>query len=286
MKSISIVIFSFILFSNHLLAQNRLRFHHNLKAKNLNIPQVYKGKIHPLIQSSVENQKADTITLVYKNTKGQQKKIVGIPVKKAKCVLTLDKGIPVVDFWQLTIWPSDINTNGDTIYVSPTMKLGDWRYEIDLYRPTVGSPTRLIKVNFSAWSFGVGTVPFRIRQKVSSNPMLVTTNLNFIFNFGRTWGFSKISNRAITNYSLSVGPFIGAAPADLKKIYYKDPSLYKADQTNFALTYGGNLIFARNNFGLVLSMGFDTSIGPNSSQWLYQNKLWYGLGINTSLGFN
>lgn len=245
-----------ILITSGVLSQNRSKFHHIIKKTKVDnnyLPLIYKDK----------NGKVQTVTICSKQLKG---------------VITLDKGVPVIDFWAIT----DANFATNPNCISKNTELG--RFEIDLSRDNVGSPTRYIKVPFRAWTFGIGTTPFRFRPKTDSSFSTVSSNLGISFSYGKTWGYSKISPRAITNFSLTAGPFIGLSSVDLKKSTVNNPSSWKTDRTNVALSYGINAVFARNNLGFVISVGFDNNFGQDSKKWSYQNKPWFGLGINTNLG--
>ncbi len=248
--------FILLLFASSLLGQNRSKFHHIIKKSDIEsgyLPLVYKDK----------DGKVQNVTLCSNKLNG---------------IITLDKGIPVIDFWAIT----DNDFADKPNCISRNTELG--RFELDLSRKKVGDPTRYVKVPFTAWTFGVGTTPFRYRPKADSSFSTVSSNLGLSINYGKTWGVSKISPRAITNLSFTVGPFIGLSSVDLKKSTVTNPSSWKTDRTNVAVSYGINAIVARNNLGFVFSIGFDNNFGQDSDKWSYQNRSWFGLGINTNLG--
>ncbi|MBX9889456.1 MAG: hypothetical protein K2Y30_16165 [Flavobacteriaceae bacterium] len=239
------------------LAQNRSKFYHKIK------------------KSDIES---GYLKLVYKDKNGNVKDISPCS-EYLKGIIALDKGVPVIDFW------SFINDNNSDISkcISNNTELG--KFEIDLTpRKKVGDPTKFIVIPFRAWTWGIGTTPFRFRPKTESSFSTISSSLGVSLNYGRTFGWSTISPRAINNFSITVGPFVGMSSVDLKKSTVKSPTTWTTDRINAAFTYGINSIFARNNFGLVLSLGFDNNFGENSKVWSYQNKPWFGLGINTSLG--
>ncbi|WP_020599892.1 hypothetical protein [Spirosoma panaciterrae] len=155
-------------------------------------------------------------------------------------------------------------------------------------RNTYGQPTRVLVLPFSAINLGVNTLPFRIRQKVTVDetgatiPATGTSAFQLAFNVGYTYGFSQITTRAITNWSATIGGYFGPSTADLKKETVKHPSLWTTNQTNATLTYGFNLILARNNFGLVFAYGFEKALGMNKEEWVYNGKPYFGFGINTN----
>lgn len=256
MKSTLLLILSLFV-SLATFAQNRSKFYHKIK------------KAH--IESGY-------LKLVYKDKNGV-KKDISVCGKYLKGIITLDKGIPVIDFWSIT---NDKNANDPTC-ISNHTELG--KFEIDLTpRNKVGDATKYIVVPFRAWTWGIGATPFRYRPKTETSFSTISSSLGVTVNYGRTFGWSKISTRAINNFSITAGSFIGLSSVDLKKSTVKSPTTWATDRTNAAFTYGLNAIFARNNFGLVLSVGLDNNFGENSKEWSYQNKPWFGIGINTSLG--
>jgi hypothetical protein len=106
--------------------------------------------------------------------------------------------------------------------------------------------------------------------------------LNYIF------GCSHITGRSINNYSVTVGPFVGFSTAELKKETVKTPKIWENNKTvnriNPAFSYGVSITGARNNFGFVVSGGIDHALNDMADNWSYQDKFWFGIGINTSLG--
>lgn len=245
--------------------QNRARFHHRIKKT-----EVDRGYLK----------------IGYKDSSGTFHRVTLCrPYHKA--IITLDKGVPQVDFWSLVQSEQQEveqvqKAAADTCLNNKTPIR---KFEIDLSpRKTLGDPTRYIKVPFRAWTWGVGTTPFRYRPKADSSFATVSANLSASVNFGRTFGTSTISPRAINNRSITVGAFLGVSTADLKKSTVKRPSSWTTDRTNIAVNYGINAVLARNNFGLVFSIGADHNFGENAKEWSYQDKLWFGLGINTGLG--
>jgi hypothetical protein len=237
------------------VAQNRAGFHHIIR-------------------------KSQFDSLTYRNTKTGETKRLALTSDKVG-VVSLDKGIAIVDLWSITGNPgetSDATINNQT-------KLGDWRLEIDLTRKSLGEPTKLVKIPYEAWAFGIGTIPLRLRPPRNGLSAATSSQLTFVGNYNYVTGNSYITHRAINNYSISYGVFLGLATADIKKNTLKDANLYTTDRTNIAATGGVNVILSRNNLGLVISVGLDKGFGKQSGEWIYQMQPWLGLGIQTSLGF-
>lgn len=199
------------------------------------------------------------------------------------CILSLDgKGGIAVDFWRIV---DSLNDNIDTIVNRKTKTLS---FVLTDGRKSIGQATKVIRVPFSAWTWSVGTTPVRYRFKTDSSFSTISTALSISISYGYTFGRSKITSRAINNKSITIAPFIGLVSADLKKETVTIPKTWDAakttTQTNVVFSYGISTTFARNNLGIVVSIGLDHMMGSNANKWSYQDKPWIGLGINTNLG--
>jgi hypothetical protein len=271
MRSFTLVTLLFLLVTTAVSAQATWKFHHVIKASRLGqITTTRKANKQEQEQvQEVPKVNGRIIPLVWRDDSTSKNHAFQLCSAKLSGVITLEKGVPVVDFWSIG---SDAGITQKTPpCISMETDIKDRKFQLDLSpRETLGDPTRVVSVPFRAWPFNVITVPFRIRAKYEDVPTTVTSNIGFALNVGHMRGFSLITNRAITNYSATIGGFIGLSTADLKKAQYKDQSQYVSDQTNAALSYGASLILARNNLGVVLSYGWDHSLGTKSSQWIYQ----------------
>jgi hypothetical protein len=198
-----------------------------------------------------------------------------------KGVITVSGGNINVDVWQI----KDATTcpNGITL-TTPITQL-----RIVDGRTYFGLPTKVLWLPFQQINIGVNTLPFRYRFPVNQTDStktagLGTTSFQLALNFGYTWGWSAITTRNIFNYSFTLGGYAGPSTTDLKKGVYKDQTKYVLDQTNATMTYGLNLVLARNNLGLVFAYGWETCLGENSEQWVYNEQPYLAFGINTSFG--
>jgi hypothetical protein len=218
------------------------------------------------------------LPLIYKD-KENKLQPVSICSDKLYGIIRISEGVPVVDFWP--IFNDDNANNPDCI--SKNTELG--RFEIDLSRKKVGDPVRFVKVPFSGWIFGIGTTPFRFRPETKSFSSTVSSQIGINATYGKYVGYSRVSESAITNYGLIIGPFAGITEVRLEKgTVVENPDTWVADRTNAAFTYGLNIALTRNNLGVVFSFGFDHNFGTDSKDWAYQNKPWIGIGVNTYLG--
>lgn len=232
-----------------------------------------------------------------------QNKILYIGHKqKLKCSIKLNSsGKILVDFWQILNKTkkckrevSDKHRDQiDTINSAMAFDLDKLPILYD-NRDSIGKPTKALFVPFTALSFGFLTLPFRLRPSERISPTdnstitASTPKPDIAISGGYTWGYGVITNRAIINYSLTLGGFVGLTSAEIKNGVVKSSSALfggTKTQTNAALSYGGTITFARNNFGIVLALGLDNSFGDFSQDWIYQNKPWFGVGISANLGF-
>jgi len=232
-------------------------------------------KIHHIIKKSAIE--SGYLPLIYKD-KENKLQPVSICSDKLYGIVRISEGVPVVDFWPII---NDGYANNSHC-ISKNTELG--RFEIDLSRKKVGDPVRYVKVPFSGWIFGIGTTPFRFRPKTKSFPSAVSSQIGINATYGKYVGYSRVSESAIINYGLIVGPFAGITEVRLEKSTVINPDRWIEDRTNSAFTYGLNIALTRNNLGIVISLGLDHNLGSNSKDWAYQNKPWIGIGVNTYLG--
>jgi hypothetical protein len=266
------------------IGQQQSGFHHLLTQKILDnagfvLQRKFTVKDTVLIQKIVGVDTFKSVIIVDKPSK--EIMIVG---ETLKCIIALEKTTPTLDIRQITrntanLTSSTINSNTD--YANSTFVLTDNRKKL-------GDSTKVLKVPFRAWTWSIGTTPVRFRGKTDSSTATVSTTLGLSISFGRTWGRTKFTSRTAINRSFTLAPFVGISTAELKKETVKTPKSWENNktytQTNATISYGLSGTIARNNFGLVFSLGFDNAIGSKSELWSYQNKLWFGVGINTNLG--
>lgn len=248
-----------------ILAQNRARFHHVIKKADVEsgiLPLVYNdGKPHKLYG---KDRDSNFIKLC----------------SDLDAIVTLgSSGTANVDIFSFT-------SNDALPCINMSTPLGTKvSFILDITRDSIGDLTYVYKIPFKLKTWSVATVPFRYRFKTDSSFSTVTTNLSASLSYSWSlFGRSILTHRLMSNYYILVGPFVGLTSIDLKKSTVKRPSSWTSDRTDIGMSYGASFTFGRNNFGLVLSLGLDHAFGKQSKQWSYQDKPWFGLGINTSLG--
>jgi len=194
-----------------------------------------------------------------------------------------------LDIWSFTNSP-DLDTtlikaNSACIsYRTPANTTDDRMLLQHPSRKTLGDPVRPLWLGYTGWAFGVSSIVARVRFAVDGYDELGTAGFNFAFYGGRMWGQASITPRRITHLGVVVGPLLGMSTTDLKKSTVKDPDEWTTDRTALTVNYGGNVILTRNGFGLMFSLGYETPLGPDRKQWIYNENLWFGVGVTASLG--
>jgi hypothetical protein len=196
-------------------------------------------------------------------------------------VVTVSGGFINVDLWQIK---NNVTCGSNGIDASKTLT----QLRILDGRVTYGQPTKVLVLPFQSFTIGLNSLPFRFRPEVTvrETGAKLSANGTSAFQLGLSIGYTRgkswITTRGITNWSWTLGPYFGPSTADLKKETVQNPSTWTINQIKATLTYGLNLIFARNNLGLVFAYGYEKALGTNGDQWIYQNKPYFGIGINTS----
>lgn len=272
MRKMQFILVILIGFGATLFSQNRVKFKYKLSQKAI-----------------------DNAHFTLKNgANGTLKICEGV---KLRCILKLDsKGTILVDFWRILPKSDSCKGMSGIVNSETPFNIESLPKLID-GRDSIGKPTRKLKVPFNGGTFGIAILPFRYRgsEKISTteivNETVTSPKPDITFTCGWAIGKSVITNRSIINYSATFGGFIGLTTAEIKDGVVKSSSLLygtskstKQVQTNPALSYGGCITIARNNLGLLLAVGIDNSIGAFSSDWIYQKKLWVGVGLSASLG--
>jgi len=238
-------------------AQNNRNFYYLIKKKD------------------VENGK---LKLIYRTPAGKIEPIkMCYPKLKAED-LHIEGGVPVFHFEAI---PSNqYDSIGDCI--SNNTPLG--KFEIDVSKKNIGDKNIIAKIPFRAWNWGISIIPYRMRFPQDSTPLTSDSKVELSFMYGYTTGFAKINHESITHFYFTASAFAGLSTAKLEKETVIDVKMLKSNQSNVAISYGGNLMFGRNNFGISLFLGFEVALGQNSSLWIYQNRPWLGIGVSTNLG--
>lgn len=250
------IVILLLFFCSVLEAQNSKNFYYIIKKKDID-----NGKIKIVYRD--QNDSIHPLKMCYSKMKAEELRVQG--------------GIASFHFESINSTEFDSVTD----CISNATKLG--RFEIDLRKHTIGDKNRIVKIPFRKIGWGISIVPFRIRFAKDSIPLTTENKLEFAGTYGYSFGYAKINHEEIIHYSLTTGFFGGLTSAPLKKETVTKPDNLKASQNNAAVSYGIMATFARNNFGVSFSFGFDTSLGQNSTLWIYQNKPWIGLGISSSL---
>lgn len=255
----------------------KVGYRYYIKAKNM--PDLYYGKPSDPVNA--------------------QKPVLCPDDKFLKCGISFDKGVAYVDFWGFKNSPPPNCTNPLAINKNSQVN-SDKRYFFDFSRNGLVPYKSQQKVLFAGFNYGLLTIPLKIRPSlnidssknagISNVPLSAVASFNLGLFLGGTVGTSYISYKGINTFSFCIAAFIGPSAVELKEgnVNSFSTDFKKAISNNKsivlpAVTYGLASMFAFNNFGLVVSLGFDSPIGKGRDYWYYNEKPWIGLGFVTNL---
>jgi hypothetical protein len=250
------IILPLLFFCSVLQAQNSKNFYYVIKKRDVD-----NGKLRIIYRN--EKDSICSIRMCHSSLKAED--------------LHIEAGVPVFHFEKIKSSQYD---DLDSC-ISNNTKLG--KFEIDVKKRKIGNPNIIAKIPFRAINWGISVTPYRVRFAQDSIPFSTDSKIELAFLYGYTVGYAQINHEAITHYYFTSSLFLGATTAKLTKASVTEPQRLKKEQNSFAASYGVNMMFGRNNFGVSLCLGFDTAFGQNSTLWIYQNKPWIGLGVSTNL---
>lgn len=192
-----------------------------------------------------------------------------------------------VDVWSFTSAESVTDTTAVRPCVDGTLRVNTPDSQLVLLHPertTLSDPIRNLRLGYTGWVFGASAIAARVRFAVDELPETGVSGFNFAFFAGRTWGKAFINPRRIIHAGITLAPFVGVSTTDMRKSAFKDQTAWVSDRTAMTVNYGGNVIISRNQLGLVLSYGYESVLGPNSDQWVYNWNPWLGIGVAANLG--
>ncbi|MBB3054565.1 hypothetical protein [Mucilaginibacter gotjawali] len=192
---------------------------------------------------------------------------------------------PTAGFLQIDPWAIVTNPCGDPSGKSTMINAFSKNSIIITFpRKLVGNPTMVLNLNYGAWILNVSTlgVKFRPSVKDSNNVKHAATatgsNLNLGLTYGYSWGFTAFNNRTNNSYSFTLSGGLGFSTIDITKeivTAHLDSGL----GSEFVLSPSINMIFARNDIGILFALGTDLMTGKQGSSWAYHGKPYFGLGI-------
>ena len=149
-----------------------------------------------------------------------------------------------------------------------------------------GTELKNLWIPYHGINFGLNTLPFRFRYGFTTDqnqviPSSVISGFQLALNLGYTYGWSVFNPKVTNTYSFCFGAFYGPSSVSMTKDQFKDPSKYEVTINKPTMTYGFNLILARNNLGLVIAVGREHAFGNTRAQWIYNDKTFVAFGITT-----
>ena len=192
-------------------------------------------------------------------------------------------------------YPIYVHNTGDTVKLYSLSK-NNQVYKIDTSKyKAVILPANTDKAidshNFMRNSFDIDflTIIVKYRPVTAGFPNQFNTNLNGaayvgyrkdVYHIGYQQNRLGFYNRHITHYGISMGGFAGAGATAINE-WTTYPSLNK-EYDGLVFTKGIGAIIGINKLNFGLAVGWDNLLDKYKSQWIYQNKAWYGvtLGLN------
>jgi hypothetical protein len=230
--------------------------------------------------------------LILKDAKGKkQDKICG---KILKAMITIDKGVLIVDPWAIKDKRvNPVDTEEDPCYgvdgtvnaTTPYPLTINIKRGLDAIEPHVGHPTIPAVLHYQTWLIGVNALGAKIRPQVkdfngneySANAITGTFNLGL--NVGYSFGWTTFTHRSANSFSITPALGLGFSAASLSKEPLKKQVNVAFNPSNFILSPAFSVIVARNDIGIMLSYGHDFMLGQNASAWAYQGKRYFGIGV-------
>lgn len=199
-----------------------------------------------------------------------------------KGIISVSGGKIMFDPWRITEFTNPIAADPLEVDQNTPIPL-----ELKDGRQKISDPTKSLWVTYRHKTISINSIPFRYRGRTVLADTVhstgtVTTAFSLAISFGQTWGWSHITTRARNDLSFTLGAFVGPSSVDLNKETVKTPASFVAGRTNPVLSYGINLIFARNGLGVLLAYGFDNAFGKFGNDWIYDKKPWFGFGVSAS----
>lgn len=137
------------------------------------------------------------------------------------------------------------------------------------------------------------SIPLKIRPKIrkpelgDSIPSTTETGFNVGFLAGYKFSWNKVNKKQNifgnqTNaVSVTPGALLSIGAADLSTSSTR-PAIAFARKSPM-VTIGGACVIGFNRINFGYALGFDYALGPYSSSWLYQGKMWNGLIVSLDL---
>lgn len=218
-----------------------------------------------------------------------------------RTLVTNDKGTLLLDPWSITddkinepctprAKPEDAVTDeclGQTGIINAAID-NDLRIQLPK-RTRVGDPTISMWLPYQTWLFGVNAIGLKVRPRVTDDldstytRSVTSGNFNLGLNVGYSFGWTQFTHRSTNSYSITPGFNLGFSGVAIGKEPLKQKLKTDFIPSNLVLSPAFSLIGARNDIGIILTVGKDRMFGKYAGKWLYQNKWFWGLGVSAGL---
>jgi hypothetical protein len=134
------------------------------------------------------------------------------------------------------------------------------------------------------------TIPLKYRPARKGMAPQLNTNLNGALYLGYRTDLYRVNyeksplgkaQRNVNHFGFSVGLFTGAGNTAINTYTTANPAMPDYDGIVWSRGIAG--IIAVNRFTVGISAGYDYLLDRNRKDWMYQNKIWYGLAFGLNL---
>ena len=175
-------------------------------------------------------------------------------------------------------------TDSIFIYQLPSRAMSNLPQELKSYS---ASKQYLIK---SSLDIDVLTVLFKVRPDIRSLPTQLNADFNGNIYVGHRTDVYQINykknpldvyKRQINHFGFSAGVFVGVGNTALNSSTTNNA--IGTDYEGIVLQKGVAGIIAVNKLTIGIGLGFDNLLDKNKTNWLYENKPWFGLMLGLNL---
>ena len=145
-----------------------------------------------------------------------------------------------------------------------------------------------LRLHRHTFDIDILTIPFKIRPSVKDFPEQLNANFSAALYLGRRRDIYRIQTNVkksksftkISGVGLGYGGFIGLGGVTMNPFVTQGKINYEYD--GLVINSGVAAIYDAKKFNIGLAVGTDFLVDKNRSDWIYQQKPWFGvlLGIN------
>jgi hypothetical protein len=241
----------------------------------------------------------DTVRLKIEKKDGYILKTTGISISNGDTIIHQSKSetSTYFDFVAKEFGLSKQNRlYGDFVQENKILKFYPWKFtksdsigkkleKYDYY--VLQIPNRVVvKTKYSAWHYGILTLPVKVYTKSFDSISNTQFNANLNLMIGRKWGnikYSYLAEKSTTPYSITKSINLIAGITELELTPSNTEKNLTKEIKVASLSYGLAFGFQYKKIGFFIASGFDTPLSKFGNDWVYKENLWIGLGFGLGL---